>query len=129
MVAIDPITDWAIELGEADAAWRNWVSANYGMPLTHPDRFALRTPGTFAAVIDVPLVLVATPGAAVHRQAQLELFEAYLDANGVAYEHLDAEEETLAVTLERISRKLAGTFRVGDEPTEPVDEALAAALG
>nr|MBA2470443.1 PD40 domain-containing protein [Chloroflexia bacterium] len=61
VVAIDPITDWAIELGEAEPAWRNWVSANYGMPLTNPDKFALRSPATFAAVVDVPLVLVATP--------------------------------------------------------------------
>lgn len=129
VVAIDPITDWAIELGEADPAWRNWVSANYGMPLTHPDRFALRTPGTFAAVIDVPLVLVATPGLAVHRQAQLELFEAYLDAYGVAYEHIDAEDEPLAVTLERISQKLAATYRIGDESTETVEDLRADALG
>ncbi len=129
VIAIDPITDWAIELGEADPAWRNWVSANYGMPLTHPDRFALRTPGTFAAVIDVPLILVATPGAAVHRQAQLELFEAYLDAYGVAYEHIDANDETLAVTLERISQKLAATYRAGEAPAEPVDDIPADALG
>ena len=129
IVAIDPITDWAIELGEAELAWRNWVSANYGMPLTHPDRFALRTPATFAAVIDVPLVLISTQSAAVHRQAQLELFEAYLDANGVAFEHIDAGEETLAVTLERVSRRLAGTFRVGDNPVESVDDLRADALG
>jgi len=128
VVAIDPITDWAIELGEAEPAWRNWVSANYGMPLTNPDKFALRSPATFAAVVNVPLVLVATPAAAVHRQAQLELFEAYLDANGVAFEHVDAGEETLAVTLERVSRRLADTFGVGQDTVES-DDSQAEALG
>jgi len=129
VVAIDPITDWAIELGEAPPAWRNWVSANYGMPLTNPNTYALRTPATFAAVIDVPLVLISTATAPVHRQAQLELFEAYLDANGVAYEHVDAGEETLPVTLERVSRKLAGTWRTGQVPTEAVEDMRADALG
>lgn len=129
IVAIDPITDWAIELGEAAPAWRNWVSANYGMPLTNPDRFALRTPATFAAVVDVPVILVSTQSAAVHRQAQLELFEAYLDANGVAFEHVDAGDETLAVTLERVSQGLAGTFREGDEAIETVDDIRADAMG
>ncbi|MEJ7900876.1 MAG: prolyl oligopeptidase family serine peptidase [Thermomicrobiales bacterium] len=129
IVAIDPITDWAIELGEAELAWRNWVSANYGMPLTNPDKFALRTPATFAAVVDVPVILVSTQSAEVHRQAQLELFEAYLDANGVAFEHVDAGDETLAVTLERVSHRLAGAFRVGDEAIEIVDDMRADALG
>jgi dipeptidyl aminopeptidase/acylaminoacyl peptidase len=129
VVAIDPITDWAIELGESDPAWRNWVSTQYGMPLTHPDRFALRTPATFAAVIDVPLILVGTQSAPVHRQAQLELFEAYLDANGVAYEHIDAGDETLAVTLERVSRRLAGEYREGHETMEMGEDIRADALG
>lgn len=132
VVAIDPITDWSIELGEADPAWRNWVSANYGMPLTNPDRFALRTPATFAAVVNVPLLLVSTHSAPIHRQAQLELFEAYLHANGVAFEHIDAEDETLAVTLERVSQNLAKTWRVDEDAVEAdveVDDTGTEALG
>ena len=128
-VAIDPITDWLIELGEADPIWRNWVTAQYGMPLTNPDKYALRTPGTFAAVIDVPVILVSTESAPVHRQAQLELFEAYLDANGVAFEHIATSDEPLPVTLERVSRKLAGLYREGHESLEIVDELRADALG
>lgn len=129
VVAVDPITDWAIELGEAEPAWRNWVSANYGMPLTNPDEFALRTPATFAAVIDVPLLFISTRTSAVHRQAQLELFEAYLEANGVALEHIDAGDETLAVTLERVSQNLARTYRIGHDSVEEVDDIRADALG
>ena len=129
VVAIDPITEWAIELGESEPAWRNWVSAQYGMPLTHPDRFALRSPATFAAVIDVPVILVATGPSAVHRQAQLELFEAYLDANNVAFEHIDAGDEPLAATLERVSRKLAGIYRVGHDTMEIVEDTRPEAVG
>jgi len=129
VVAIDPITDWPIELGEADAAWRNWVSRQYGMPLTNPDKFAMRTPATYAAVIDVPLILVGTSSAPVHRQAQLELFEAFLDANGVAYEHIDATEDTLAATLEQVSRKLAGMYRTGHDSLEIVEDIRPDALG
>ena len=129
VVAIDPITDWLIELGEADPGWRNWVTVQFGMPLTNPDRFALRSPATFAAVIDVPLILVSTGSAAVHRQAQLELFEAYLDANGVTFEHVAVEDETLAATLERVSRKLAETYGAGDDPVEVVEDLRADAVG
>jgi hypothetical protein len=99
------------------------------MPLSSPDKYALRTPATFAAVIDVPLILVGASSAPVHRQAQLELFEAYLDANGVAYEHIDADDATLAATLERVSRKLAGTYRTGHDSLEIVEDLRADALG
>ena len=129
VVAIDPITDWSIELGEADSPWRNWVSAQYGMPLSHPDKYAMRTPATFAAVIDVPLILVSTQRAQVHRQAQLELFELFLQENGVAYEHIDADDETLATTLERVSRKLVGHYREGHDTLEIVDDLRADAIG
>ena len=129
VVAIDPITDWSIELGEADVAWRTWVSRNYGMPLTHPDAYALRTPATFAAVLDVPVILVARADAPIHRQAQLELFESYLNANDVAYEHLDVPNEPLPATLERVSRKLAGLYREGYDTVEQVEDIRADALG
>jgi hypothetical protein len=99
------------------------------MPLTNPDKFALRTPATFAAVIDIPVILVGTASAPVHRQAQLELFEAFLDANGVAYEHIDAADDTLAATLERVSRKLAGTWRTGHDALEIVEDIRTDALG
>jgi len=129
VIAIDPITDWAIELGEAKPAWRNWVSSQYGMPLTHPDRFTLRSPATFAAVIDVPVILVATGSAAVHRQAQLELFEAYLNGNEVAFEHIDTGDEPLPATLERVSLKLAGIYGVGPDTMEVVEDTRPEAIG
>lgn len=129
VVAIDPITDWSIELGESDPAWRNWVSAQYGMPLTHPDRYALRSPSTFSSVIDVPVILVSTASAPVYRQAQMELFAAYLDATGVAYEHIAAPDEPLTATLERVSRKLASMYGGESGSLEIVDGVQASAIG
>ncbi len=129
VVAIDPITDWSIELGDADPAWRTWVSSSYGMPLTNPDNYALRTPATFAAVIDVPLLLIERASAPIHRQAQLALFRAALDEFGVAYEYLAVGDETLATTLERVSHKLADIYRTGQDEIEQVDGIRADALG
>ena len=118
VVAIDPITEWSIELGECPPSWRNWVSQQYGMPLTHPDRYALRTPSTFAAVTDVPVVLVTTATAPVYRQAQTELLAAWLTSTGVAFEELGVPDEPLTATLERVSHKLAalggGSLPTGD---------------
>jgi dipeptidyl aminopeptidase/acylaminoacyl peptidase len=124
VVAIDPITDWSIELGECDPSWRNWVSAQYGMPLTHPDKYALRSPSTFSSVIDVPLLLVSTASAPVYRQAQMELFAAYLDATGVAYEHIEAPDEPLTATLERVSSKLASIYGGENGALEIIDSAM-----
>lgn len=106
VVAIDPIIDWSIELANADVAWRTWITDRFGMPLTHADHFALRTPATFSAVIDVPLVLVRTAGASESRRVQLELFTADLDELGVRYEVVDAPDEPLAATLLRVGREI-----------------------
>jgi dipeptidyl aminopeptidase/acylaminoacyl peptidase len=129
VVAIDPITDWAIELGECDPSWRNWVSAQYGMPLTNPDKYALRSPSTFSSVIDVPVILVSTASAPVYRQAQIELFAAYLDATGVAYEHIEAPDEPLTATLERVSRRLASVYGGENGSLEIVDSVRTSAVG
>ncbi|MGN6485322.1 MAG: prolyl oligopeptidase family serine peptidase, partial [Thermomicrobiales bacterium] len=41
VAAVDPITDWAIELEEAAPAWRTWITRQYGIPLTDRDRYAM----------------------------------------------------------------------------------------
>lgn len=114
IVAIDPITDWSIELGNCDVAWRNWVTDRFGMPLTDADAYAIRTPATFSAVIDAPVVLVRTESAPAYRKVQLDLFMQDLDENGIAYELVEAEEATLNGTLRQISKRLAQTFLGGD---------------
>jgi dipeptidyl aminopeptidase/acylaminoacyl peptidase len=110
VVAIDPITDWSVELGGADVAWRTWVTDRFGMPLTHADHYALRTPATFSAVIDVPIVLVRTERAPEHRKLQLDLFTEDLDELGIAYQVIEAPDEPLSATLRRIGREVAELF-------------------
>lgn len=113
VVAIDPVVEWSVELAGADVPWRTWVVDRFGMPLTHADHYALRTPATFSAVIDVPLVLVRTARAPQHRAAQFGMLTADLDELGVDYRVIDAPDEPLPATLRRIGRELAGMMVAG----------------
>jgi dipeptidyl aminopeptidase/acylaminoacyl peptidase len=128
VVAIDPITDWSIELANTDVAWRNWVTGRFGLPLTDADHYALRTPSTFSAIIDVPLTLVRTANAPEHRAVQFDLFVADLDASGVAYEVVDVPEQPLAATLREISRRLTRSFLGGADEAEIVQDIRASDL-
>jgi dipeptidyl aminopeptidase/acylaminoacyl peptidase len=128
IVAIDPITDWSIELGNCDVAWRNWVTDRFGMPLTDADHYALRTPSTFSAVIDAPLLLVRTPNAPEYRRVQMDMFIQDLDENGVKYEVYETDQDTLPGTLREISKRLARTFLGGAEHAEIVSDLNAADL-
>ncbi|MDQ4099705.1 MAG: prolyl oligopeptidase family serine peptidase [Chloroflexota bacterium] len=122
VIAIDPILDWVVELDHAPAPWRQWIMRQYGTPLTHPDRYALRTPTTFAAVLDIPLLLVSTAQAPAHRRAQLDAFTAFLDAIGIDHERVETEPGPLAVTLREVERALRARFRPGAPPSETDDE-------
>ncbi|HWV35296.1 MAG TPA: prolyl oligopeptidase family serine peptidase, partial [Thermomicrobiales bacterium] len=121
VAAIDPITDWSIELEHASVPWRNWVSRQYGMPLTDRDRYALRTPETFAGVIDVPLILVTT-GRSMSRELQMQAFTSYLDDVGVIYELVEAREESIPAILQMVGRKLANQFLEGRDSVQVVDD-------
>ena len=110
VVAIDPISDWRLEFAEANPIWRTWLTRQYGLPRSNQDRYALRTPSTFAAVIDVPVILVSTESAPDGRKQQLEQLSAYLDESGVTWERIDAPDEPLAQTLQRISKRLDEVF-------------------
>ena len=121
VVAIDPILDWTTELDHAATPWRSWLLRQYGAPLTYPDRYALRTPTTFAAVLDVPLLLVTTAQASAHRRAQLDAFTAFLDSVGVDYERVETEPGPLAVTLREVEGTLRSRFRPVAAPVK--DEA------
>ncbi|MGC4190770.1 MAG: prolyl oligopeptidase family serine peptidase [Thermomicrobiales bacterium] len=119
VAAVDPITDWAIELEEAAPAWRTWITRQYGMPLTDRDRYAMRTPDTFASVIDVPLVLVTT-GVSASRTAQFDLFTAFLDEAGVSYERIEARGVAPSQALAIAGRRLANHFLEGRDQVEVV---------
>lgn len=118
VVAIDPIVDWTIELANADVQWRGWVTDRFGMPLTHADNYALRTPATFSAVIDVPTILVRTAYASESRRVQFDLLTQDLDEVGVTYTVIDAPAEPLAATLRRVSTVLADMFRAEQHQDE-----------
>jgi dipeptidyl aminopeptidase/acylaminoacyl peptidase len=130
VVAIDPISDWRLEFAEANPVWRTWLTQQYGLPRTNPDRYALRTPSTFAAVIDVPVILVATAALSEGRRQQFEQLTAYLDENGVPWERIDAPAETRAQTLQRVARRLGEVFATQvPEPVEPAEPAGDASTG
>jgi dipeptidyl aminopeptidase/acylaminoacyl peptidase len=114
VVAIDPVTDWTIELDAAESAWRQWIVRQYGLPLTNADRYALRTPETFVGVIDADLLLVSTAAASPSRQAQLESFMAWLDDVGVRYTKVDLESSTISAALCEIATLLAGRLQTHD---------------
>ncbi len=113
VVAIDPVAEWSEEIAGADVAWRTWVVDRFGMPLTHADHYALRSPATFSAVIDVPLVLVRTERAPRHRRTQFDMLTADLDELGMDYRVIDAPDEPLPATLRRIGRELTGILVAG----------------
>ncbi len=113
VVAIDPIVEWTMELANADVQWRNWVTGVFGMPLTHADNYALRTPATFSAVLDMPVFLVRTASASESRTVQFEALLDDLDNVGVPYTVIDAPAEPLSATLRRVSLALAGLFLDG----------------
>ena len=125
IVAIDPIVDWAIEISNADVHWRGWVTDRFGMPLTHADTYALRTPATFSAVIDIPTILVRTANASESRKTQFNLLTQDLDSVGVPYTVVDAPAEPLTATLRRVSTKLAELFRQDHDDVEAPEETSA----
>lgn len=129
VVAIDPIADWATELETADVAWRTWVTRQYGLPRTHPDRYALRTPATFAAVIDVPLTLVSSGTAPDHRREQLDALREYLTESGVEFTYIDAGDDPPGTILRRISKALAAQYLDGRETVDVVADIRAEDVG
>ena len=72
VAAIDPVCDWNIEFDHADHVERDWLSENLGLPANNQGVYALRTPTTYAGVIDAPLYLLGTENAPAGRAAQLD---------------------------------------------------------
>ncbi|HEV2530062.1 MAG TPA: prolyl oligopeptidase family serine peptidase [Thermomicrobiales bacterium] len=102
VIAIDPVTDWDREFDGLSPWQQAWYQRVFGLPLQEAGRYALRTPSTFAGVIDAPILLV-TRGE--RRAAMLAPLTSVLDELEVAYEHaaLDAD-----VTDAEVGRAVAG---------------------
>ncbi len=109
VVAIDPITDWDRAFDEMVPAERAWYQDTFGLPIVEAGRYALRTPSTFAGVVDAPILLVTTSiGAA---DGLTPLTDVLVELN-VGYEHLDLSDresdseigEAIAVFLGTVVR-------------------------
>src|SRR5690606_4106880 len=74
VAVIDPVTDWDDELDQADDEFASWYLEYLGLPSANRGKSALRTPTTFAGVLDLPVLLVGTSRASLGRSIQLERF-------------------------------------------------------
>ncbi len=107
VIAIDPITDWDRAFDEFSPTERAWYQRTFGLPIVEGGRYALRTPSTFAGVIDAPILLITTSDAAAANLAPLTDTLADLD---VGYEHRDLSDhesdseigEAIAAFLQRV---------------------------
>lgn len=127
VVAVDPITDWEVEVDAAGEPWRTWLLRQLGLPVQNTRRYNLRTPYTFAALLgllDAPLLLIGTEDAPPGRAAQLEAFAATLAELEVPHKQLtvaDAVIDVARATLEH----LRGAYRRDALPETLVDAASA----
>ena len=123
VVAIDPIVDWDIALDDATGAERAWYRENYGLPIAQMGRYALRTPMTFAGVIDAPTMLIERTQDHVH----VPLLRSKLDELNRPYWSEHAEGDSTWAVYARAATFLANAFRgtletpiAEPEPAEPV---------
>jgi Tol biopolymer transport system component/pimeloyl-ACP methyl ester carboxylesterase len=124
VAVIDPVTDWDDELDQSDDDFAAWYLTYLGLPSANRGKSALRTPTTFAGVLDLPVLLVGTNRASIGRTVQLERFASVLDELEVAYSRVASENETSWETAEKVAAFLAdpaGAAKV--EPVAAVAEA------
>ena len=124
VAVIDPVTDWDDELDQSGDAFAHWYLTYLGLPSANRGRSALRTPTTFAGVLDLPVLLVGTSRASLGRSIQLERFAAALDELQVPYARAASENETSWQTAETVATFLANPS--GAALVEPVAAAVVA---
>jgi dipeptidyl aminopeptidase/acylaminoacyl peptidase len=107
VVAIDPIVDWDIALDDATGAERAWYRDNYGLPIAQMGRYALRTPMTFAGVIDAPTLLIEQTPEQIH----IPLLRSKLDELQRTYWTESAAGESTWSVYARAATFLANAFR------------------
>lgn len=103
VAVIDPVTDWDDELDQAADEFAHWYLNSLGLPSANRGKAALRTPTTFAGVLDLPVLLVGTSRAGIGRAVQLERFAAALDELDVPYARESSDSESTWQTAERIA--------------------------
>jgi len=122
VAVIDPVTDWDDELDQADDVFAGWYLSSLGLPSANRGKTALRTPTTFAGVLDLPVLLIGTSRASLGRAVQLERFAAALDELGVSYARQTAHNESTWQTAERV----AAFLEAPEIPEQPAAEAAPA---
>ncbi len=110
VAAIDPITDWDDEFDQGSTAWRNWQSKFFGLPALNRGRHALRSPATFAGVIDSPLFLLTTGRAGAGRTRQGENLADILQELGITHLFEQTEGESGWAAGERVAKFLRETL-------------------
>jgi dipeptidyl aminopeptidase/acylaminoacyl peptidase len=126
VVAIDPVTDWDDEFDQGSTEWRAWHARNFGLPAAGRGRHSLRTPATFAGVIESPLLLIGTAHASKGRAAQLEQLVSTIRELDVAFDHQLAGQESAWATAERAAAFIRGHLGENLPPEEPPTEEEAA---
>lgn len=131
VAAIDPIVDWDLTLDEVEGPVRTWLFDTYGLPLANAGRYALRSPSTFAGVIDAPMLLVEH----IKDQVHVPLLRSLLDGLDRPYWYESATNDSVWATYARAATFLANAFNdsLGEpnakdiaEPVTPeVEEAIA----
>ena len=124
VAVIDPVTDWDDELDQSGDDFASWYLTYLGLPSANRGKSALRTPTTFAGVLDLPVLLVGTSRASLGRSIQLERFAGALDELQVPYAREASENETTWQAAEKVAAFLANPS--GAELVEPVAAAVAA---
>jgi pimeloyl-ACP methyl ester carboxylesterase len=130
VAAIDPIVDWDLTLDEAEGPVRAWYFENYGLPLASAGRYALRSPSTFAGVIEAPMLLVEHEKDRIH----VPLFRSLLDELERPYWYESAIGESVWAAFARAATFLANAFSGnlgepnGREIAEPVTPEVAQAI-
>jgi dipeptidyl aminopeptidase/acylaminoacyl peptidase len=126
VAAVDPVCDWNSEFDHADLAMRDWLVDNLGLPATSQGVYALRTPTTYAGVIDEPLMLLGTDSAPAGRTAQLDAFAALLRELDRPFEQDVSVSEPGWTAMRRVASFLRDVLTAPVATRDPVGEAVTA---
>lgn len=118
VVAIDPVADWDDEFDTAGAATRAWHVRQFGLPAASRARHSLRSPATFAAVIESPLLVIGSDSASRGRKMQLDSLIATMTDLGVTFDQQSAGAESAWELAERAAAFIRGHFGPNQAPVE-----------
>ena len=126
VAAVDPVCDWNTEFDHAGDETRAWILDNLGLPATNQGVYAVRTPKTFAGVIEEPLMLMGTEHAPAGRSAQLDSLTVILrDLNHHFVQDVSlAEDEWTAMS--RVAAFVHDALTKRAKDVAPVGEAVTA---